>query len=687
MKMTIGRRIGLGFATVLAILLVTGAFAVYEMTKAATGARYLSKDYVPEMAVATRLQAAAATAALNTRSFALSGDSRYLELARKALGDVAIAIKDAEALAGESVKLTKLKDEVARGKSAFTMYSQLVEETDKVNIETDRALDAARSTATSLNASLKTLIDEQNMQMEHEITEKAAPELINECRQRLAVFHLVSAEFHAARMANYRTQAEHDLKYLTDAIADFSKIDDRIASVAPMVRTPDGVRQLAGIRGDLDKYRASIATQLDWMNRMADLTQRRSKANNEFIGFVNTLTESALGATTAIANEATASLTRSAFVMIGAVVLALGFGITLTIWMTRIITRPIIRATSAIERVADGDLTETIPVTTEDEVGQICSSINRMVDNLRKIVGEVTKASDNVAAGSQELSATAQQLSQGATEQAASAEETTASMEQMTSSIQQNADNAKQTDNIASKSSDDARLSSEAVSKTVMAMQEIAEKIGIIEEIARKTDLLALNAAVEAARAGEHGKGFAVVASEVRKLAERSQVAAAEISRLTTGGVTVAEGAGQMLEKLVPTIRRTAELVQEIAAASAEQNTGAGQVNKAIQQLDQVIQQNSSASEEMASTAEELSSQADQLQSAISFFKVGGAAEQSPSVALKKPAPRVKSSAKSAAPEAAAKNSRNGKSNGVAIVLGESRGGHGDARDSEFKHY
>lgn len=687
MKMTIGRRIGLGFATVLAILLVTGAFAVFQMTKAATGARYLSKDYVPEMAVATRLQAAAASAALNTRSFSLSGDNRYLELARKGLGDVAVAIKDAENLAVESTKLTKLKDEVAAGKAAFTTYSQLVEETDKVNTETDRALDAARATAASLNASLKTLIDDQNIKMEREITEKAAPDIINERRQKLAVFHVVITDFYAARLANYRTQAEHDIKYLIEAIAGFSKIDDQLAAVAPLVHTPEGIKQLGSVRGDLEKYRAAIATQLEWMNRMGDLTQRRSKANNEFIGFVNNLTESALGATTAIANEATASLTRSAFVMIGAVVVALGFGITLTIWMTRIITRPIIRATGAIERVADGDLTETIPVTTEDEVGQICSSINRMVDNLRKIVGEVTKASDNVAAGSQELSATAQQLSQGATEQAASAEETTASMEQMTSSIQQNADNAKQTDNIASKSSDDARLSSEAVAKTVAAMQEIAEKITIIEEIARKTDLLALNAAVEAARAGEHGKGFAVVASEVRKLAERSQVAAAEISKLTTGGVAVAEGAGQMLEKLVPTIRRTAELVQEIAAASAEQNTGAGQVNKAIQQLDQVIQQNSSASEEMASTAEELSGQADQLQSAISFFKVGGAAEPAAVLAVKKPAPRVKPSPKPASPAVVARTSRNGKSNGVAIVLGESRGGHGDARDSEFKHY
>jgi len=195
-------------------------------------------------------------------------------------------------------------------------------------------------------------------------------------------------------------------------------------------------------------------------------------------------------------------------------------------------------------------------------------------------------------------------------------------MEEMAASIQQNAGNARQTDVIASKAAEDARNSGQAVGHTVDAMKEIAQKIGVIEEIARKTDLLALNAAVEAARAGEHGKGFAVVASEVRKLAERSQDAAAEISKLTADGVRVAESAGAMLAKLVPDIRKTAELVREINAGSSEQNTGAGQINKAIQQLDQVIQQNSSASEELASTAEELSSQAEQLQSSIAFFKV-----------------------------------------------------------------
>jgi methyl-accepting chemotaxis protein len=272
-------------------------------------------------------------------------------------------------------------------------------------------------------------------------------------------------------------------------------------------------------------------------------------------------------------------------------------------------------------RISEGDLTVVSNARSErDVLGQ---AFSRMLDNLRRTVSEVAQSSSNVASGSEEMSSTAQQLSQGATEQAAAAEESTSAMEEMAASVQQNADNARQTDKLASKAAEDARVGGDAVLRTVSAMKQVAEKIGIIEELARKTDLLALNAAVEAARAGEHGKGFAVVASEVRKLAERSQTAAAEISRLTHDGVQTAEGAGQLLAKLVPDIQKTAELVREIAAASAEQSTGTAQVNKAIQQLDQVIQQNSAASEEMASTSEELSGQAEVLQNTIAFFKTG----------------------------------------------------------------
>ncbi|MBN1798067.1 MAG: hypothetical protein JW822_05805 [Spirochaetales bacterium] len=274
-------------------------------------------------------------------------------------------------------------------------------------------------------------------------------------------------------------------------------------------------------------------------------------------------------------------------------------------------------------KVADGDLSMKFSTNGKKSTG-VFAAIKDMITNLTDIIGSVVNAAENVSSGSQEVSSTAQQMSQGASEQAASAEEVSSSIEEMGANIRQNADNAMQTEKIALKAAGDAGEGGNAVLQTVNAMKEIADKINIIEEIARQTNLLALNAAIEAARAGEHGKGFAVVASEVRKLAERSQKAAGEINELSRGSVDVAEHAGELFTKIVPDIQKTSELVQEINAASSEQKSGTEQINKAIMQLDTVIQQNASASEEMASMAEELSSQAEQMQASISYFKVNG---------------------------------------------------------------
>lgn len=392
----------------------------------------------------------------------------------------------------------------------------------------------------------------------------------------------------------------------------------------------DYKRNRAAYGAEVDKLIA-LALQNKSAEAQETLKGPAAKANRDLQESIDKLQDAKIKQAKQTSNENTAIANAASRLMIGLAIagamIALAFGFIIS----NIISNPLRKGVVFAQAVASGDLTKTIDLNQKDEIGQLSSALNDMVAKLASIVNDVMAASDNVASGSQELSATAQQMSQGATEQAASAEEISSSMEEMTSSIKQNADNSSQTEKIAIKSASDAKEGGKAVNETVSAMKEIATKISIIEEIARQTNLLALNAAIEAARAGEHGKGFAVVASEVRKLAERSQSAAGEISQLSSSSVAIAEQAGDMLQKMLPDIQRTAELVQEISASSKEQDTGAEQVNKAIQQLDQVIQQNASASEEMASTSEELSSQAEQLQHSISYFNTGDSYRRSTS--------------------------------------------------------
>jgi methyl-accepting chemotaxis protein len=330
---------------------------------------------------------------------------------------------------------------------------------------------------------------------------------------------------------------------------------------------------------------------------------------------------------------------RSLIVLLIAILLAaIAVSAAVSVLIARSIVKPVNAIVSGLDYLAKGDLA-TLQKTTgdsqhiisrNDELGDAARSLKTLIDTLGTVLGNIRRASNEVSAGANNLSSTAQSLSQGANEQAASIEELSSSVEELVSTIQQNADHTRQADALSRTVAVSAEESGKKVQETVTSMGEIAAKIGIIEEIARQTNLLALNAAIEAARAGEAGKGFAVVATEVRKLAERSAQAAGEITKLSRTSVEIASNTGEQLDRLVPDIRKSADLIQEITAATSEQSSGANQIAQGVSQMDSVVQQNAAASEELASTAEELAGQAISLSEAIDFFRIDG--EEAPSV-------------------------------------------------------
>jgi methyl-accepting chemotaxis protein len=425
-----------------------------------------------------------------------------------------------------------------------------------------------------------------------------------------------------------RAQIERDIQ------ADFAGAEKEIDDFRATGAVGEEKKLLADFDTRFRRYRALCVTALAQINAGASADVQRSiydgeiaAARGELDDTLRKLTEvnTKLAADSRSAAKAAAARARAAALGVGAasIVLALVLGA----WITRMITVPLREGVQVAERLAEGDLTTRIEVRSKDETGQLLQAMKAMLEKLRQIVGEVQTAASSLTAASGQVSSTSESLSQGTSEQAASVEETTSSLEQMNASIAQNAENSRQTEQMALQGAKDAEESGRTVLQTAAAMKDIAERVSIIEEIAYQTNLLALNAAIEAARAGEHGKGFAVVATEVRKLAERSQAAAKEIGALSASSVQVAERSGKLLEALVPAIRKTTDLVQEVAAASREQASGVAQINNAMGQVGQVTQRNASASEELASTAEEMASQAESLQQLMTFFVVDGSRE------------------------------------------------------------
>lgn len=597
-----------GFGSVIFLLLII-SFASYTGLNTAIQGFMDYRRLASDTNLAGRLQTNMMTVRMHVADFNMNGSQdsvrayeQYLKVMHQFLQDAKQAITHPQ----RASTIAEVEKKIQNYEQGFAEIVQLRKNLDILIAET--LTPKSIEMRTSLATVLKTAFDERDT---------SAAFYVGQVQEHLLLGLLSATKFLSQNNPEDVKLVENELlKVIKPTITTLLNDLDY---------SPPQLAMFKGFVAARDVYFAAFTKAVESVNQRNDIQRNTlERIGQEVAKDVDEVTRSIMADQEALGPLVQENNERTVAVVLGVSLVSLFAAFFLGWNTTRMIRKPLggepTVLAALVKKISQGDLQVNLDVSLGDEES-LAASMSCMIIKLRTVTDDIATAADNVAAGSNELSDAAQDLAQGASEQAASIKETSTAMEHMTSSIEQNNRNAQVTMTISQKAALDAKNGAASVFEAVKAMRQIASKISIIEEIARQTNLLALNAAIEAARAGEHGKGFAVVAAEVRKLAERSQLAAGEISQLSVSSVAVAEKTGVIINNLVPDIQKTAELVQEISASSQEQNEGTGQINQAIHQLDLVIQKNASASEQMAGTSQELSAQAELVKQTLGFFQ------------------------------------------------------------------
>jgi methyl-accepting chemotaxis protein len=649
-NLSIGQKIGLGFAAVLSICLGVGAVSYWKMQQSSRQSDDLVEQFVPKSVVAAEILEGINEAMLASRSFALSGDASYDETCRAALAKVEQSMKEGVDLSLRSTRIAKLKKFLDDAQIPFTEYRHLVDATGVVNADVARLRDTTGTAAATATENFTALLQAQFAALQAEIQSGADAASLDERKQKIADVTEVIAHFGGIRVANYQSQLTRDPAAILATVDDFQGIAEHVAHMRPLMRNPADIASLDQAEKAVATYKASLDTLVAKMQEWNTISTSRNDAAMRLVASVNALQVDAEEALERVSSENSSALRASSAFVLAGVVVALAVGIVIALVITRLITRPLLEAVGVIETVAKRDLTPRMVVRSNDEIGRIATAINTMVGELEANMRTVTHNSEALSAASQELSAVSTQVSSNSEETAAQAGSVagaatqvsgnvatvaTAS-EEMTASIREIATQAADAARVASEATTLAADTNSTIVKLGDSSREIGNVIKLITSIAEQTNLLALNATIEAARAGEAGKGFAVVASEVKELAKQTANATDEI-RTRIEGIqrdtgtavdaigkinTVIERISQIQAVIASSVEEQAATMNEISGNSAEASRGAAEIAQNIGSVSEAARSSTEAAANTSLSAEQLAQLATALHEVVAQFRL-----------------------------------------------------------------